>query len=134
MWRDLIKVLGKDANSREIKATLKRLGFTTTRPSPPSRTYHGAPKLGAEMISEDDRLTDITLYIQPMKPYSAYAGDLPCGLLRDMKQLQVHELLGAPQKATEYRSRFLRPELGIVLTVRFDLKGTMETLGMALPS
>ena len=134
MLNDLFKILGKDATSKEVKATLKKHGLTVVKRSPPSRVYYCAPKNGVDVVANRDRVDSIQLFVLPLDTFAAYASELPFGIKKEMGRSEVEKLLGKPIRKNEMVIRFSRPEAGMVVVVSFNLEDKMDSLEFSLPS
>jgi hypothetical protein len=102
----LISLLGKDVMSSEVQEALKNYPFPDVHESPPFRRYYLAEQKGVDLLSENDRIIDIQIFVQATKSHSAYDCILPYGIHPGMDQEAVHKRLGEPVEYSEFDSKY----------------------------
>ncbi|MCC8671644.1 hypothetical protein LN461_20140 [Xanthomonas arboricola] len=104
------------------------------------RIYYSLLNDGIQLIFKEDKLEQITFYMQPREGFDSYDGALPAGLSKEMHYDEVIGLLGLPgangggnndpllgriSRWVKYES--LRPQIHI----EFDLKGGIEKISLS---
>ncbi|WP_082925890.1 hypothetical protein [Xanthomonas nasturtii] len=104
------------------------------------RVYYSLVNDGIQLIFNENKLEQITLYIQHGEGFDSYGGALPAGLSKEMNFDEVSGLLGLPgaygggnndplfgriSRWVKYES--LRPQIHI----EFDLKGGIEKISLS---
>jgi len=130
---ELLKILGKDVKSPEVQNAIAKWRLTDIQDSPPFRRYYGSNHAGLDILADHDRIIDIQIFVQPAQGHSAFASALPFGILKDMNQQQVHQLLGPPTKTDEFDSKYEMPEIGARVTVSYDDSSKVKYLSVAVP-
>jgi hypothetical protein len=130
---ELLKVLGKDVASPEVRDAIQKWNLTDIQNSPPFRRYYGSQQKGLDLLADHDRVIDIQIFVQPAQGYSGFTDTLPFGILKGMNQQQVHQLLGSPAKSDEFDSKYEMPEIGARVTVSYDDSLNVKYVSIAVP-
>ena len=116
-----------------MRDAIEKWDLKDLQESPPFRRYYGSKQKGLDLLADHDRIIDIQLFVQSAQGYSEFTDKLPFGILKDMTQQQVHQLLGPPAKSDEFDSKYDMPDLGARLTVSYDDSSKVKYLSIAVP-
>ena len=93
---EFTSLLGKAESSPEVAEFARVYGPLEIQDDPPSRKYFGSPSRGIDLLLEDDLIFEVQIFVRPSRRYRSFDGNLPFGLRKDMRQDDVHALLGQP--------------------------------------
>ncbi|MFZ6643650.1 hypothetical protein ACO0LL_28260 [Undibacterium sp. TC4M20W] len=129
----LLSLLGKNHNDPDVLQAIGDNHLLDMYDDPPYCRYIGSKQQGIDLLFEEQILVDVQFFIQKTRLYSAFLGVLPFGIKNGMSQLQVHELLGMPDKFHQSDSRYFMREDKLQVVLAFDSDGIVSYLGVALP-
>lgn len=117
---EFTSLLGNAESSPRIAEFTRVYGPLEIQDVPPGRKYLGSPSRGIDLLFENGLLIDVQIFVRPSKRYCAFSGKLPFGLRKDMKQDDVHALLGQPISYDEFDSKYELQGGRIRVTICYD--------------
>jgi hypothetical protein len=113
-------LLGKTESSPEVVEFARAYGPLEIQDDPPGRRYLGSPSRGIDLLFEDGLVSDVQIFVRPSRRYRPFEGNLPFGLRKEMKQDDVHALLGQPVKHDEFDSKYELQGGQVRVTICYD--------------
>ncbi|ULU24957.1 outer membrane protein assembly factor BamE [Dyella terrae] len=130
MAHNIEDLIGLDESSADTRSVIQDYSLDEVEEDPPFRRYIGSRSRGLDLLIENDRVLAAQVFVQAVQGFSAFSGDLPFGLKKDMNQGQVHTLLGPPTEFDKFDSKYLFQSSGKRLVVNFNDRSEITYLNI----
>ncbi|MBM7131141.1 hypothetical protein [Dyella mobilis] len=125
-------LLGMTAGSPQVREAIDRLELHDIEEDPPSRRYIGSKKTGIDLLVEWERVIAVQIFVKAVQGFSAFPFEIPYGLHANVKQDELHRLLGNPAASDKFDSRYEDIEAGLKLIINFNELSEITYLNIAL--